>query len=53
VAVTAEAHVRATQTAAAGGQRIILNSGHFFYQDFREYHNPLLQFVSEPDECVT
>lgn len=33
VAVTAEAHVRATHAAAAGGQRIILNSGPFFYQD--------------------
>jgi len=33
VAVTAEAHVRATHTAAAGGQRIILNSSAFYYQD--------------------
>jgi len=33
VDVTAEAHVRATRAEAAGGQRIILRSGPFFYQD--------------------
>jgi nucleoside-diphosphate-sugar epimerase len=33
VAVAAEAHVRATHAAAAGGQRIIVKSGPFFYQD--------------------
>jgi len=33
VTVAAEAHVRATQAAAAGGQRIIIKSGSFFYQD--------------------
>jgi hypothetical protein len=52
VAVVAEAHVRATHTAAAGGQRIILNSGPFFYQDFRKSHDPLLPFVFEPNEYV-
>ena len=40
VAVAAEAHVRATHATAAGGQRIILRSGPFFYQDIRESHNP-------------
>jgi hypothetical protein len=52
VAVTAEAHVRATHTAAAGGQRIILNSGAFHYQDLRKSHNPLLCFVFEPDKYM-
>jgi len=33
VAVAAEAHVRATHTAAAGGQRIVINSASFAYQD--------------------
>ncbi|KAI0288553.1 hypothetical protein B0F90DRAFT_1827342 [Multifurca ochricompacta] len=33
VAVAAEAHVRATHVAAAGGERIIVTSGPFFYQD--------------------
>jgi hypothetical protein len=42
VAVVAEAHVRATYTAAAGGQRIILSSGPFFYQDLRELHIPFV-----------
>jgi hypothetical protein len=36
VAVAAEAHVRATSAAAAGGERIIVRSGSFFYQDLRE-----------------
>jgi len=34
VAVAAEAHVRATHAAGAGGERIIVTSGNFFYQDF-------------------
>ncbi|KAI0289784.1 D-lactaldehyde dehydrogenase [Multifurca ochricompacta] len=33
VALTAEAHVRATYTGRAGGERIIIRSGHFFFQD--------------------
>ena len=53
VAVAAEAHVRATHAAAAGGQRIVLRSGPFFYQDIRESHNPpFLPFVFEADEHV-
>ena len=38
VTVAAEAHVRATHAAAAGGQRIIIKSGSFFYQDLRELY---------------
>jgi nucleoside-diphosphate-sugar epimerase len=37
VSVAAEAHVRATHAAEAGGERIIVRSGYFFYQDFRKY----------------
>jgi len=33
VTFAAEAHVRATHAAAAGGERIIVRSGSFFYQD--------------------
>ncbi|KAH9057429.1 D-lactaldehyde dehydrogenase [Lactarius vividus] len=33
VSVVADAHVRATHTAAAGGERIIVRSGYFFHQD--------------------
>ena len=36
VRVAAEAHVRATHAAAAGGERIIVRSGYFFFQDFRK-----------------
>ena len=36
VAVIAEAHVRATNAAAAGGQRILVTSGTFFYQELRK-----------------
>jgi nucleoside-diphosphate-sugar epimerase len=36
VSVAADAHVRATHAVAAGGERIIIRSGHFFYQDIRE-----------------
>ena len=43
VAVAAEAHVRATNTVAAGGHRIIVRSGPFFYQDIRKFH---IQFLS-------
>ncbi|KAI0000835.1 hypothetical protein BJV74DRAFT_116510 [Russula compacta] len=45
VAVVAEAHVRATHVAAAGGERIIVSSGPFFYQDFRKI------FASIPSIC--
>ena len=37
VAVAAEAHVRATHVPAAGGHRIIVRSGPFFYQDIRKF----------------
>ena len=36
VTVAADAHVRATHAAAAAGKRIVICSGHFFYQDIRE-----------------
>ena len=32
-----EAHVRALETEAAGGERIIVSAGHFLWQDWREY----------------
>ncbi len=51
VAVAAEAHVRATFTAAAGGQRIIVRSGPFFYQDLRKLHIHFVPSTSEPDSC--
>ena len=44
VAVAAEAHVRATHAVAAGGERIIVRSGSFFFQDFRK----LSYFTSYP-----
>ncbi|KAF8270658.1 NAD(P)-binding protein [Lactarius quietus] len=34
VSVVGDAHVRATHAAAAGGERIIVSSGYFFFQDF-------------------
>ncbi|KAH9034606.1 hypothetical protein EDB85DRAFT_995454 [Lactarius pseudohatsudake] len=34
VSLAADAHVRATHVAAAGGERIIVRSGYFFHQDF-------------------
>ena len=40
VAVVAEAHVRATHAAAAGGERIIVSSGTFYYQELREFFIP-------------
>ena len=43
VSVAADAHVCATHAAAAGGERIIIRSGYFFYQDIRKY------FFSPPD----
>lgn len=52
VAVAAEAHVRATHTIAAYGQRIIVKSGPLFYQDLREWYIPFLYFVREPDGYV-
>ena len=36
VSVAAEAHVLATHAPAAGGERIIVRSGYYFYQDFRK-----------------
>ena len=44
VAVAAEAHVRATHAVAAGGERIIVRSGPFYYQDLRKlsYFHPVL-----------
>jgi len=36
VSTIAEAHVRATHSEAAGGERIIVRSGSFFHQDIRE-----------------
>jgi hypothetical protein len=47
VAVAAEAHVRATNAAGAGGQRIIVSSDNFFYQDFRKLFIPLLNFIQK------
>ena len=47
VAVAAEAHVRATQSASAGGQRIIVKSGPLLYQDLRKFYTPFLSFCSE------
>jgi len=41
VAVAAEGHVRATHAAAAGGHRIIVISGPFFYQDLRKFQFPI------------
>ncbi|KAI9458397.1 D-lactaldehyde dehydrogenase [Lactarius psammicola] len=37
VSAAADAHVRATHAAAAGGQRIIVRSGYFFHQDIQPY----------------
>lgn len=45
VAVAAEAHVRATHAAAAGGNRIIVRSGPFFYQDIRKFHIPFVSYI--------
>ena len=45
VAVASEAHVRATHAVAAGGHRIIVRSGPFFYQDLRKFHIPFLSYV--------
>jgi hypothetical protein len=47
VAVAAEAYLRATHAVVAGGQRIIVKSGPFFYQDLRESHIPFLSFRGE------
>jgi hypothetical protein len=52
VAVAAEAHVRATHTTAACGQRITVKSGHLFYQDLRKSYIPFPYFVREPDGYV-
>ena len=40
VAVVAEAHVRATHAASAGGERIIVSSGIFYYQELRKLFIP-------------
>jgi hypothetical protein len=45
VAVAAEAHVRATRAVAAGGHRIIVRSGPFFYQDIRKFHILFLSYI--------
>jgi hypothetical protein len=47
VAVAAEALVRATHAAAAGGPRIIVKSGPFFYQDLGKLYIPFLSFHIE------
>jgi hypothetical protein len=38
VAVAAEAHVRATSVAAAGGERFLFASGVFIWQDLCEFY---------------
>jgi nucleoside-diphosphate-sugar epimerase len=45
VAVASEAHVRATHAVAAGGHRIIVRSGPFFYQDLRKFHIPFMSYI--------
>ena len=45
VTVAAEAHVRATHAAAAGGHRIIVRSSSFFFQDLRKFHIPFLYYI--------
>ena len=45
VAVAAEAHVRATHAPAAGGHRIIVRSGPFFYQDIRKFYIPFVSYI--------
>jgi nucleoside-diphosphate-sugar epimerase len=47
VAVAAESHVRATHASNAGGERIIVSAGNFFYQDFRKLHIPVPTFHSK------
>ena len=47
VAVAAESHVRATHAANAGGERIIVSAGNFFYQDLRKLHIPVPAFHSK------
>ena len=49
VAVIAEAHVRATHAAAAGGQRILVLSGTFFYQEIRKLYTTFLLSGWNPD----
>ena len=36
VSVVAQAHVRATHAEAAGGERIIIKSGPFYFQELRK-----------------
>ena len=49
VAVVAEAHVRATNAAGAGGERILLTSGNFFHQDLRKLYIPFVSFRRKSD----
>ena len=49
VAVVAEAHVRATHAAAAGGERIILRSGPYFIQDFRKLYISIISDIRGSD----
>ena len=49
VAVAAEAHVRATHAGGAGGERILVTSGSFFYQDIRECCIPFPSFRRKSD----
>ena len=49
VVVIAEAHVRATNAAAAGGQRILVTSGTFFYQELRKSYIQFLFFERKAD----
>ena len=52
IAVAAEAHVRATRAAAAGGHRIIVRSGPFFYQDIRKFHIPSCLAYDDPTDIA-
>jgi hypothetical protein len=45
VEVAAEAHVRATHAVAAGGHRIIVRSGPFFFQNLRKCHILFLYYI--------
>ncbi|KAI9458401.1 D-lactaldehyde dehydrogenase [Lactarius psammicola] len=47
VSIAADAHVRAAHATAAGGERIIVRSGYFFYQDIRK--SPLFIYLPLPD----
>ena len=49
VGVVAEAHVRATHAAAAGGERIIVSSGDFYYQELRKLFIPFSYLIRKAD----